>query len=79
MNLSFVGICNNGDLRLSGTAAAIPSQGRVEMCWNETWGTVCDGLWSTNDGNVACRQLGFSRYGMLHTGFCNAVLGHRAK
>ena len=70
------GICDNGDLRLAGTTA--PSQGRVEVCWNETWGTVCDGYWSTNDGNVACRQLGFSRYGMLqYISFLTLVWGWR--
>lgn len=50
-------ICYNGDIRLTGGSNVY--EGRVEICWNETWGTVCDGYWSTNDGNVACRQLGF--------------------
>ena len=50
-------LCNNGDLRLMGGSNMF--EGRVELCWNETWGTICDGFWSTNDANVACRQLGF--------------------
>ena len=56
------GVCNDGDIRLAGSA--VPRQGRVEVCYREAWGTVCDNLWSTNDANVACRQLGFSRFGV---------------
>jgi len=59
----FAVLCNNGDLRLLGSS--VPRQGRVEVCWNETWGTVCNGSWSTNDANVACKQLGFSRFGVF--------------
>ena len=59
-------LCSNGDIRLVGGSTV--NEGRVEVCWNETWGTVCDGYWSTNDGNVACRQLGFLDIGTL---FCS--------
>ena len=57
-------ICEDGALRLDGSAATAMS-GRVEICFNETWGTVCDSFWSVNDGRVTCRQLGFSRLGTV--------------
>ena len=53
--------CTNGDIRLRGSANTY--EGRVEICNNNAWGTVCDDLWGTPDASVACRQLGFSSTG----------------
>ena len=54
--------CTTGAIRLAG-AGSSSSQGRVEVCNNNQWGTVCDDTWNSLDASVACFHLGYSNIG----------------
>ena len=52
--------CIQGDIRLQGGTA---TSGRVEICNNNIWGTVCDDSWGDEDARIACSQLGLATSG----------------
>lgn len=49
--------CVEGDVRLVGGSDA--KEGRVEICRDNVWGTVCNDGWNDdNNAFVVCNQLG---------------------
>ena len=50
-------MCDDGDVRLVG--GVTENEGRVEICYENHWGTICDDRWDTNEATVVCRQLGY--------------------
>lgn len=60
--VSCQGVCSNdGDLRLVDSRLR-PNEGRVMVCIDGHWGTVCGDLWNAKNTQVVCRQVGY--YGM---------------
>ena len=57
--------CTHGEVRL--VDGSTTNQGRVEVCVGQTWGTVCDDGFYSNDARVVCHQLG---YNVDQTGTC---------
>lgn len=53
--------CAEGDIRVLGGANY--TIGRVEICLNDEWGTICNQMWDAIDAGVVCRQLGLASNG----------------
>lgn len=50
-----------GDVRLAGGAFA--TEGRVEVCANGIWGTVCGAGFTTVAAHVVCKELSLGTSG----------------
>ena len=50
--------CNDGDLRL--VEGMVNGEGRVEICLDGSFSTICDDGWGSADAQVVCRQLGYN-------------------
>ena len=55
-------MCPQGAIRLQGGNA---TSGRVEICNNNIWGTVCDNIWGTQEAQVVCSDLGYETTGLF--------------
>ncbi len=51
--------CIDGEVRLAG--GRFTHEGRVEICFDDQFGTICDDEWERFDAAVVCNQLGFPR------------------
>ena len=51
--------CTHGAVRLMN--GSMSDEGRVEMCVNGEWGSVCGSTsWYRREAQVVCRQLGYN-------------------
>ncbi|XP_019863715.1 PREDICTED: neurotrypsin-like [Amphimedon queenslandica] len=64
--LQLVGQCSQDALCLVNKVSY--HEGRLEICYGNSWGTVCDDGWSNANAQVVCRQLGYPTTGAYYRG-----------
>ena len=70
----FCSVCSNGDVRLMNGSEDSASAGRVEVCFSNVYGSVCNDRWDERDASVVCRQLGIGRSCTLCTSHASYVI-----
>ena len=60
--------CIDGTVRLRGSS--VEYAGRVEICVETIWTSICNQRWDFNDAKVVCRELGYSSYGITKIYLC---------
>ena len=53
--------CTTGSLRLVNGSS--DNEGRIEICIDGAWMSLCSNYWNSENAQVACHQLGYSKYG----------------
>lgn len=60
--------CTNGDISLIDGPNV--REGRVQICLNKAWGTVCNTRFSDEDAAIACLSMEFEKIGIVLV-YCN--------
>lgn len=53
--------CQEGDVRL--VNGSFTTEGRVEVCSNGIWGSICSTKFTAIDAYVICKELGYGLIG----------------
>ena len=56
--INFFLACMNGQVRLMNGTELSSNEGRVEICYNNTYGTVCDDFFDEKAASVVCGGIG---------------------
>ena len=59
--------CVDGQVLLYNGSYLSPNltEGTVLVCYNNTYGAVCDDFWDELEARIICRQLGYGENGTL--------------
>lgn len=58
--------CTDGEMRLADGESE--NEGRLEICFRNHWGTVCDDDFDAAEATLVCRELGYPSEGKGNTG-----------
>lgn len=50
--------CEDGDMRVVNGSSVL--EGRLEVCINNAWGTVCDRGFGSSEARVVCRKINYT-------------------